>query len=49
MVTFVDFTVDNLDNIYISTAVTSLRNIIQNGDSVAVFNDVKEIRAGFIH
>ena len=35
------FNVDNLDNIYLVTNTTQLKKISSNGDSVAVFNDVK--------
>jgi len=35
------FNVDNLDNIYLITEGNRLKKIDQNGDSVAVFNDVK--------
>lgn len=37
----VDFTVDNLDNIYILTGTDQLKKYNPNGDSVAVFNNVK--------
>jgi hypothetical protein len=37
----VDFTVDNLDNIYILTSTDQLKKLDANGDSVAVYNDVK--------
>lgn len=36
-----DFTVDNLDNIYLLTNTDQLKKINSNGDSIAVFNDVK--------
>jgi glutaredoxin-related protein len=36
------FTVDNLDNIYILNSQNQLKKLNQNGDSVAVFNDVKK-------
>ena len=35
------FTVDNLDNIYILNSRNQVKKINANGDSVAVFNDVK--------
>ncbi len=35
------FNVDNLDNIYLITNTAQLKKINSNGDSVAVFNDVK--------
>ncbi|MEI9958569.1 MAG: hypothetical protein WDM90_20195 [Ferruginibacter sp.] len=38
---YVDFSVDNLDNIYLITDNNQLKKIDGNGDSVAVFNDVK--------
>ncbi|MFI5186984.1 MAG: hypothetical protein ACHQF0_09680 [Chitinophagales bacterium] len=37
----VDFTVDNLDNIYIISSTDQLKKYTPNGDSVAVFNNVK--------
>lgn len=37
----VDFTVDNLDNIYILNSRNQIKKINSNGDSVAIFNDVK--------
>lgn len=37
----IDFTVDNLDNIYLLTDRNQLKKLDANGDSVAVFNDVK--------
>lgn len=37
----VDFTVDNLDNIYILNSRNQVKKLNANGDSVAVFNDVK--------
>jgi hypothetical protein len=37
----VDFTVDNLDNVYILTGTDQLKKYSPNGDSVAVFNNVK--------
>jgi hypothetical protein len=36
------FNVDNLDNIYLITDNNQLKKINENGDSVAVFNDVKK-------
>lgn len=38
---FVDFSVDNLDNIYLITDANQLKKINGNGDSVGVYNDVK--------
>ncbi|HYM92725.1 MAG TPA: hypothetical protein VET23_01185 [Chitinophagaceae bacterium] len=38
----VDFTVDNLDNIYMLNSSNQLKKLDANGDSVAVFNDVKK-------
>jgi hypothetical protein len=38
----VDFTVDNLDNIYILNSRNSVYKYDANGDSVAVYNDVKK-------
>jgi hypothetical protein len=38
----VSFTVDNLDNIYILSSHNQLKKLNANGDSVAVFNDVKK-------
>src|SRR6478752_7060217 len=35
------FSVDNLDNIYLVSSNNQLKKITANGDSVAVFNDVK--------
>lgn len=37
-----DFTVDNLDNIYLISPTDQLKKINSNGDSAAVFNDVKK-------
>ena len=37
----VDFTIDNLDNIYILNSHNQLKKLNANGDSVAVFNEVK--------
>jgi hypothetical protein len=36
------FNVDNLDNIYLITDNNQLKKLNENGDSVAVFNDVKK-------
>ena len=38
----VDFTVDNLNNIYIINSTNQLKKINADGDSMAVFNDVKK-------
>lgn len=38
----VDFTVDNLDNIYIVNSRNQVKKLNANGDSMAVFNDVKK-------
>jgi hypothetical protein len=38
---FTDFSVDNLDNIYLFTLTNQLKKISSHGDSAAVFNDVK--------
>jgi hypothetical protein len=38
----VDFTVDNLDNIYLLNSRNQLSKYDANGDSVAVYNDVKK-------
>lgn len=38
----VSFTVDNLDNIYILTSRNQVKKLNSNGDSVAIFNDVKK-------
>ena len=37
-----DFTVDNLDNVYILNSRNQLKKYDTNGDSVAIFNDVKK-------
>lgn len=37
-----DFTVDNLDNIYLLGSTNQLKKLDNNGDSVAIFNDVKK-------
>ena len=39
---FTYFNVDNLDNIYLITKNNQLKKLHANGDSVAVFNDVKK-------
>ncbi|HET9823915.1 MAG TPA: hypothetical protein VFP87_01205 [Chitinophagaceae bacterium] len=38
----VDFTVDNLDNVYVLTSTDQLKKYNANGDSVAVFNNVRK-------
>jgi len=38
----VDFTVDNLDNIYILNSRNQIKKLNANGDSVAVYNDIKK-------
>ncbi len=38
----VQFTVDNLDNIYILNSYNQVKKLDPNGDSVAVFNDVRK-------
>ncbi len=38
----VEFTVDNLDNIYILNSRNQIKKFNANGDSVAVYNDVKK-------
>ena len=38
----VNFTVDNLDNIYILNSRNQIKKYNANGDSVAIFNDVKK-------
>jgi hypothetical protein len=38
----VDFTVDNLDNVYILNSRNQVKKFDVNGDSVAVFNDIKK-------
>ncbi len=38
----VSFTVDNLDNIYILNSRNQVKKLNSNGDSVAVYNDVKK-------
>lgn len=45
----VDFAVDNLDNIYLFSSTNQLKKINAQGDSVAVYNDVKKYgRASYI-
>jgi len=38
---FVDFTVDNLDNIYILNSRNQIKKLNSKGDSIAIFNNVK--------
>src|SRR5687768_16876353 len=38
----VAFTVDNLDNVYLLSSTNQVKKINANGDSVAIFNDVKK-------
>jgi len=38
----VDFTVDNLDNVYVLTSTDQLKKYSAGGDSVAIFNNVKK-------
>jgi hypothetical protein len=38
----VDFTVDNLDNVYVLTATDQIKKYNAAGDSVAVFNNIKK-------
>ena len=38
----VDFTVDNLDNVYVITSTDQLKKYNANGDSEAVFNNVRK-------
>lgn len=38
----VDFTVDNLDNVYIINSMNQVRKIDMRGDSVAAYNDVRK-------
>lgn len=38
----VAFTIDNLDNIYLLSSTNQVKKLNSNGDSVAVFNDVKK-------
>ncbi len=45
----VDFTVDNLDNVYLFSSTNQLKKINAHGDSVAVYNDIKKYgRATYI-
>ena len=39
---FTYFNVDNLDNIYLLSKTNQLKKLNENGDSVAIFNDVKK-------
>lgn len=39
---FVDFTVDNLDNIYVLNSRNQIKKFNANGDSAAVYNDIKK-------
>ena len=38
----VDFTIDNLDNIYVLNSRNQVKKFNANGDSVAIYNDVKK-------
>ena len=38
----VDFTVDNLDNVYVLTSRNQIKKFNANGDSVAIYNDIKK-------
>jgi hypothetical protein len=38
---YVSFSVDNMDNIYLLSSSNQLKKLNANGDSVAVFNDIK--------
>src|SRR6186997_3025208 len=38
----IDFTVDNLDNIYILNSRNQIKKLNANGDSIAVYNDIKK-------
>lgn len=38
----IDFTVDNLDNIYLLNSRNQVKKLDENGDSVAVYNEVKK-------
>ena len=38
----IDFTVDNLDNIYIINTTDQIKKLNANGDSVAVYNNIKK-------
>lgn len=39
---FIDFTIDNLDNLYVLNSRNQVKKFNANGDSVAVYNDVKK-------
>lgn len=39
---FVEFTVDNLDNIYVLNSRNQVKKFNANGDSVAVYNDIRK-------
>jgi len=39
---FVEFTVDNLDNIYVLNSRNQIKKFNANGDSVAVYNDIRK-------
>ncbi len=39
---FVEFTVDNLDNIYVLNSRNQVKKFNANGDSVGVYNDVRK-------
>ena len=39
---FVEFTVDNLDNIYVLNSRNQVKKFNSNGDSIGVYNDVKK-------
>jgi hypothetical protein len=39
---YVSFSVDNLDNIYLLSTTNQLKKLNSNGDSVSVFNDIKK-------
>ncbi len=38
----VAFTIDNLDNIYLLSSTNQVKKLNANGDSIAIFNDVKK-------
>jgi hypothetical protein len=38
----IGFTIDNLDNIYLLSSTNQVKKLAANGDSVAIFNDVKK-------
>lgn len=38
----VDFTVDNLDNVYLVSSTNQIKKLDANGDSAAVYNDVRK-------